>query len=317
MKHRKGKSSTANASDPNVRNAEFRLETPLPYFHTADGPRPHVPPGTNVLPSSSATPTHPPTRWAWVPMAPENSTAGLFHPTGVMPPGNFAPNWTFVQGNARTDVVDRQGPDAVGLDKGSNSMASSIKENSFQKRKQRATKRAAEEEARRRENAGLKPYTVQVKDSGIIDSGCAGHLKWQEFVRNMTPRMLDMSVMKFEDQNEDSKEKLRETLRARFEFLEHEVTDLDLDKMIKTWIRRDRERMKRLHGGTVKAPTKYRDNQWDNLKRYWDTPTSKKKSERMSETRSKVTSNPRVGRTGYAGKKDKLVRYISPIFRLR
>ncbi|KAG0605045.1 hypothetical protein M758_9G027100 [Ceratodon purpureus] len=118
--------------------------------------------------------------------------------------------------------------------------------------------------------------------------------------------MLDMSVMKYEEQNEDSKEKLREALRARFEFLDHEMTDLHLDRIIKTWVRRNRERMKRVHGGKLKAPRKYVDTQWDALRQYWDTPASRQKSERMSETRKKVTSNPRVGRQGYAGKKAKL-----------
>ena len=101
---------------------------------------------------------------------------------------------------------------AVGNDTRSPSKSSCIKEESARKRVLRANKRVQDEDGRRRERSGLKPYTVQVKTSDLIDSGCASHLKWQEFVRNLTPRMLHMSVMKFEDQSEDLKAKLREAL---------------------------------------------------------------------------------------------------------
>ena len=78
-----------------------------------------------------------------------------------------------------------------------------------------------------------------MKAGGIIDSGCAGHLKWQEYIRTSTPRFLDMSVMKFDDQYEDSKIKLREALRTKFEFADNKVSDSSIDKMVKIKLLKD------------------------------------------------------------------------------
>lgn len=49
---------------------------------------------------------------------------------------------------------------------------------------------------------------------------------------------------------------------------------------------------------------------WDAMKKYWESSKYKQKSEKMSETRSKVVYNPRVGRHGYAGKEAKLVSFL-------
>ncbi|KAG0594618.1 hypothetical protein M758_UG093600 [Ceratodon purpureus] len=46
------------------------------------------------------------------------------------------------------------------------------------------------------------------------------------------------------------------------------------------------------------------------MRRNWETPVAKMRSEKMPETRKKVTNNPRVGRQGYAGKAEKLVRLL-------
>lgn len=91
------------------------------------------------------------------------------------------------------------------------------------------------------------------------------------------------------------------------------MTDLSLDMMIKTWLRKDRERMKRLHGGKLKAPTKYSEEAWNAMKRYWKSTDSKHKSEKMSETRKKVVSNPWIGREGYAGRAAKIVTNSSTV----
>ncbi|KAG0597191.1 hypothetical protein M758_UG319300 [Ceratodon purpureus] len=191
-----------------------------------------------------------------------------------------------------------------------------MKEDSIKKRVRRANQRAVEDEMRQRENAGLKPYAVQVRSSGLIDNGCRGHLKWQEIVKDLTPRMLDMSVIKYEDQEESSRKMLRDTMFNKFEFIDHEVTDNSFVKMIKTWLRRDRERVRRLHGGKQRAPAKYNQQQWIALKKYWDSPVYKSKSEKMSETRSRVIYNPRLGRHGYAGHEAKLVSLFIPNYSL-
>ena len=243
----------------------------------------------------------------WVPVQQGSSSQDMRTMFSGLPQQNFPMNWNFAQVNRRPSTTDSQGACNEEKELDSDSQALSLKEDSIKKRIRRASKRDADEAAKKREIAGLPPYVVQVKPSGIIDSACAGHLKWHEYIRNLTPRMLDMSVIKFEDQYDDSKIKLREALRKKFEFLDHEVPDAAMDKMVKTWMRKDRERMKRRHAGKLKAPPRYSEKEWDAMKKHWDTPSSKEESERMIEKRKKVARNPRVGRLGYAGKAAKLV----------
>ena len=125
--------------------------------------------------------------------------------------------------------------------------------------------------------------------------------------------MLDMSVTVYENQPKSSRDKLREALTAKFEFEDNNITESSFDKMIKTWIRKDRERMKQTFAGTTKVPTKLNPKDWEALKRYWDDPTTKEKSERMSENRKKSVKNPRLGRHGYARKAAKVVRIFKSL----
>ena len=91
----------------------------------------------------------------------------------------------------------------------------------------------------------------------MIDSGCAGHLKWQQYIRNLTPRMMDMSVIHYENQKESSKKLLRDDLKNKFEFVDNQVTDKTLDRMSKKWLRKDRHRVKKAHGSKNNPPARY------------------------------------------------------------
>ena len=268
----------------------------------------NIPQPGHMLPTPSSTVMQAPVGWTYIPVPNNHLPGGMFDVLGGTSQGNFPSNWEF----PRTSQVT---PDAGGVDQdiaiaGEQSLksnSSSLQEDSLKKRSRRASKREADEEARRRENQGLRPYVVQVRPSGIIDSGCVGHLRWQEYVRNLTPRMLDRSVIKYEDQDQNSRDKLRDCLKAKFEFVDYDVTQFSFDTMIKTWLRRDRERTKRIHGRDDKPPGKLTDQQWHTLKQYWDSSEYKEKSDVMSERRKKVGFNPRLGRHGYAGQEARMV----------
>ena len=261
----------------------------------------------NVMPTPNVLQMPVPPGCFFVPVPQASCSQDMRNMISGLSQSNFPMNWNYPQANSQSNAPGLQGEGQNANDRVFESKSPSLKEESVKKRIRRASKRDADEAARKREAAGLKPYIVQVKPSGIIDSSCAGHLKWHEYIRNLTPRMLDMSVIKLEEQYEDSKIKLREALRKKFEFLDHEVTDAALDKMVKTWMRKDRERMKRRHFGKIKAPGRYSEKEWDSMKKYWGTPSSKEESEKMVEKRKKVAHNSRVGRLGYAGKAAKLV----------
>ena len=261
--------------------------------------------GRNRLPSSSSNPNTVPTRWMWVPVPHNNAGVEYYNVADVAPPGGFPGIWQFQPMENVPKFVQSEA--VLSTEKSTASLPTPIKEESLKRRKRRALRREAEEIAKKRESEGLRPFVVQVKACGVIDSSCDGHLKWQEYIRDMTPRLLDMSVIRYAEQNESSKEKLRDTLRKKFEFVGNEVTDGQMDKMIRTWLRKDRERAKRIHGGKSTAPLRYTEKEFAGLKKYWDSPSSKSQSEKMAETRKKVQHNHRVGRLGYAGKAIKLV----------
>lgn len=269
------------------------------FFHPPGGA------GSSRLPSSSSNPNPMPTRFAWVPIPQDHPGVEYYNVTDVALQGGFPGNWQFHP----TSNVPRpvQSETLLSTEKSTASLSTSIKEESLKRRERRAHKREAEETARRRESSKLKPFVVQVKPLGVIDSSCDGHLKWQEYIRDMTPRFLDMSIIRYEEQNERSKEKLRDDVRNKFEFVGNEMTDGFMDKIIKTWLRKDRERAKRIHGGKTAAPLRYSDKEWDGLNKHWGLPSTKSQSEKMAEKRQKVQLNPRVGRLGYAGKATKLV----------
>ena len=185
----------------------------------------------------------------YVPVPQHSCGTDTLNMMGGMSLPNFPGNWQYVTPPKVPTVTDRTG---VHMDGNENNVAAgspSVKDDSIKKRVRRANKREADELARKQESAGLRPYVVQVSPKGIIDSGCSGHLKWQEMVRDLSPRFLDMSVIRYEEHNENLKAKLRDALRQKFDFVDYEVTDNSMDKMIKTWMRKDPERMKRLHGG--------------------------------------------------------------------
>ena len=96
-------------------------------------------------------------------------------------------------------------------------------------------------------------------------------------------------------------------MEKKFEFVNHVVTRDSFDKMVKTWLRKDSEKMKRNHASQIKALERYNTKQWENIKKYWNSPSSKHKSEQMCESRKKVNYNPHVGRDGYASKEERLV----------
>ncbi|KAG0596464.1 hypothetical protein M758_UG256800 [Ceratodon purpureus] len=282
---------------------DFPVPRVVPGFR-GDARKPTVEQSRDTTPFSSTNPLQAPPGWTLVPIPPGQTASQFYNASGVLAEPPICPGGNIPPLESHPNVAERQATEVQTNERSSVSRSSSIKDESLRRRQRRQNKREADEVARRRESSGMKPFAVQVEPSGIIDSSCEGHLQWQEFVRNLTPRMLDMSVIRYEDQNDNSKTKLRDALRNKFEFTGNEITDDSIDKMIKTWIREDRERMKRLHGSQLKAPNKYSEKEWVAVRKYWnlELPQVKIGIRKMAEMRKKVQSNPRVGRHGYAGK---------------
>ena len=94
----------------------------------------------------------------------------------------------------------------------------------------RATRRAARKEvesnAKLRRLGGQKAHILRVKAGGGIDGGCEGKNAFDEALRSLVPRILDVSILKWKMQNPTCVEKLRAALDSEFEYLDHPLSNL-------------------------------------------------------------------------------------------
>ena len=66
---------------------------------------------------------------------------------------------------------------------------------------------------------------MRVKASGGIDGGCEDNNEFDEALRSLVTRILDVSCMRWEDQSLSSIEKLRSALDNDFEYLESNLSE--------------------------------------------------------------------------------------------
>ena len=101
----------------------------------------------------------------------------------------------------------------------------------------RASRRAARKEVETnvetRRSGGQKPQTLRVKQGGGIDGGCEGKNAFDEGLRSLVPRILDVSCMMWKLQNPSSVEKLRSAIDNEFEYLDHNLSDLGFKNAVK------------------------------------------------------------------------------------
>jgi hypothetical protein len=69
-----------------------------------------------------------------------------------------------------------------------------------------------------RTTGGHKPNKLRVKEGGDIDGGCSGKNAWDDAVRSLVPRILDMSIIDWEAQKIAAVEKLHGALDKDFEY---------------------------------------------------------------------------------------------------
>jgi hypothetical protein len=66
---------------------------------------------------------------------------------------------------------------------------------------------------------GQKPNKLRMKEGGDIDGACPGKNTWDDAVRSLVPRILDMSIIEWEAQQTAVMEKLHDALNANFEYV--------------------------------------------------------------------------------------------------
>ena len=177
----------------------------------------------------------------------------------------------------------------------------------------RAARRAARKEVETsvnlRRSGGHKPYALRVKPSGGIDGGCEGKNAFDEALRSMVPRILDVSCLTWKMQNPASVEKLRAALDSEFEYLDHPLSNVGFKNAVKRQMKTERSKMKGwFMSGKKQCPLFIEPDQWARLCEYWAKPETEQKAQVMAKARQQVKNQSNVGRAGKAGKEAILVR---------
>ena len=181
----------------------------------------------------------------------------------------------------------------------------------------RAVRKEAEERTEARRNQGQKPHRVRVKAGGGIDGGCEGKNEFDEALRSLVPRILDVSCVKWNDQPPHSVEKLRSAIDNEFEYVGNHLSEKGFKNAVKRQMKTERSKMKGWFlNGKKECPISIEPDQWARLCEYWSKPETEEKAQRMANARKQVRKISNVGRAGKAGKEAQLVRHEA-LFPLR
>ena len=159
-----------------------------------------------------------------------------------------------------------------------------------------------------RHSGGQKPNTLRVKAGGGIDGGCEGKNAFDEALRSLVPRILDVSVLTWKLQNPGSVAKLRSALNNEFEHLDHNLSDVGFKNAVKRQMKTERAKMKGwFMAGRKQCPVFIELDQWARLCEYWSKPETTQKAQMMVNARKQVKNTSNVGRIGKAKKEASLV----------
>jgi hypothetical protein len=90
-----------------------------------------------------------------------------------------------------------------------------------------------------------------VKDGRDIDEGCTSKNAWNDAVRSLVPRILDISVIEWEAQKSAEVEKLCNALDADFEYVPQTFNQCGFQNPIKHFMKIERSRLKAWYMGEI------------------------------------------------------------------
>lgn len=153
--------------------------------------------------------------------------------------------------------------------------------------------------SRRRATAGVKPNRVEVLPGGEVDSTCEGKNAWDEALRDLVPKCLDMSVVAWSKHEKHTLKKLRAALDNEFEYVPQPLSMVGFRVAVMKYLKAERCRLKiRYLKGIDSPPLHVDETEWEKLKDYWDTDKQKDKARKMSIARQNVKSFSSSGKRG-------------------
>jgi hypothetical protein len=108
----------------------------------------------------------------------------------------------------------------------------------------RQKKKLNDEAAAERSTSGRKPRQITVQPGGKVDGACPSKNAWDDTVRALVPRILDLSVVDWEGQKPESVQKLRDRLDAEFEYVGNPLSMQGFKNAVKRFLKYERSRLK-------------------------------------------------------------------------
>ncbi len=155
----------------------------------------------------------------------------------------------------------------------------------------------------------MPPHKVQVTRHGKIDGACEGKDAWDGVIRSLTPRTLNMAMVKVTEQDHADMARLRLQWDGKFEYLGGELSVAGFRDCVRRFMKGERTHLKRRYAqkGAKTCPLGVDREQWDKLVIYWQQRDTKTKSEHMVDARGAIINVSHLGRGGKAVIEAKLV----------
>jgi hypothetical protein len=99
-------------------------------------------------------------------------------------------------------------------------------------------KRNQEDNDRGREKK--KPLRIRVKSGGEIDAGYDRKNAWDDAVRGYVPKMIDISIIDWDEYKPEILKKVRDTLDGEFEYIDHPLSVQGFRNAIKRFLKTER-----------------------------------------------------------------------------
>lgn len=162
----------------------------------------------------------------------------------------------------------------------------------------RKSKKRYEDQKKHRENNGQKPHKLLIKEDGSIDASCDGKPAWDETVRSLIDRFLDVSIVSYDKQKKEALEIVRERLDKDFEYEPCTLSTRTFRRTITNSLKSERFRLKKAWKNGDSCPAAIQPDQWEKLVLYWDKKTTREKANAMINARGEVKQLGAVGRRG-------------------
>lgn len=178
--------------------------------------------------------------------------------------------------------------------------------------KGRRDKGSYDKEKDTRVKKGVKPHKLVLKEDGTVDASCPAKPAWDEAIRSLLGRCLDVSILKIEKQNPQALTMIREKLDEEFEYTPCTLSQRTFKGALTNSMKTERFRLKsRWKNGQLECPTHVQPEQWSKLLQYWQKKETTEKAKAMATARQEVKTTKNVGRRGKDGIEAKVVRKFS------